>query len=108
MTLDVERLAAWLGAREVIADGGPALGNRVYRYDWNAGPGTLTNPQMIMDLPVTLGPHVGPVLREGRGDTFVDLLVRHVAASAEPPSPPPLATSIGWGRVAQLAHARVS
>lgn len=45
------------------ADGGAALGNRVYRYDWSAGTGTLINPQMILDLPVTPGPnHDGGVL----------------------------------------------
>jgi glucose/arabinose dehydrogenase len=38
------------------ADGGPLLGNRVYRYDWDAGTNTLVNPQMIMDLPALLGP----------------------------------------------------
>lgn len=55
------------------ADGGPALGNRVYRYDWNAGPGTLTNPQMIMDLPVTLGPahNAGVMVLDPQGRLYV-------------------------------------
>jgi glucose/arabinose dehydrogenase len=48
---------------EATADGQPPLGNRVYSYTWNAGPGTLTNPQLVLDLPVTAGPnHDGGVL----------------------------------------------
>ena len=39
------------------------LGNRVYRYDWNAATGTLINGTMILDLPATPGPnHDGGVL----------------------------------------------
>jgi glucose/arabinose dehydrogenase len=48
------------------ADNGPALANRVYRYDWDpsAGPsGALTNPQLVLDLPVIPGPnHDGGVI----------------------------------------------
>ncbi len=45
------------------ADGGTPLGNRVYRYTWNAGLGQLQSPVMILDLPVTPGPnHDGGVL----------------------------------------------
>jgi aldose sugar dehydrogenase len=48
------------------SDGGTALGNRVYRYDWDpsAGPsGGLTNPQLVLDLPVDPGPnHDGGVI----------------------------------------------
>lgn len=49
---------------EATSDGGTALGNRVYRYDWNpAGTGSLTNPQLILDLPITPGPnHDGGIL----------------------------------------------
>jgi glucose/arabinose dehydrogenase len=36
---------------ESTVDGGPALGNRVYRYDWNPATGTLINPQLLLDLP---------------------------------------------------------
>jgi glucose/arabinose dehydrogenase len=39
------------------ADGGTALGNRVYRYDWDPGTGTLINPVLILDLPVNPGPN---------------------------------------------------
>jgi aldose sugar dehydrogenase len=39
------------------ADGGTPLGNRVYRYDWSPGTGTLINPQLVLDLPVTPGPN---------------------------------------------------
>ena len=42
-------------------DGGPVLGNRIYRYDWNAATGTLINPQLILDLQVGLN-HNGGVL----------------------------------------------
>jgi aldose sugar dehydrogenase len=55
------------------ADGGPVLGNRVYRYDWNPGPGTLTNPQLIMDLPATLGPahNAGVMVLDPQGVLYV-------------------------------------
>jgi glucose/arabinose dehydrogenase len=36
-------------------DGGTPLGNRVYRYTWNAGLGVLESPQLILDLPVFPG-----------------------------------------------------
>lgn len=52
------------------SDGGTPLGNRVYRYDWNpAGPGSLVNPQMILDLPVTPGPNHngGQMVLDGSG-----------------------------------------
>lgn len=48
------------------SDGGAALGNRVYRYTWNAGLGVLQSPQLILDLPVTPGPnHDGGVILLG-------------------------------------------
>jgi glucose/arabinose dehydrogenase len=57
---------------ESTVDGGSALGNRIYRYTWNAGTppnpdaGRLENPQLVLDLPVTPGPnHDGGVLLLG-------------------------------------------
>jgi glucose/arabinose dehydrogenase len=47
---------------EALVDGGPALGNRIYRYDWNAATGTLVNPQLLLDLPANLSFHAGGVL----------------------------------------------
>jgi glucose/arabinose dehydrogenase len=48
------------------SDGGTAIANRVYRYDWNAGLGVLQNPLLVLDLPVTSGPnHDGGVLQLG-------------------------------------------
>lgn len=48
---------------ESATDGGTPLGNRIYRYDWDPGTGTLVNPQLILDLPVTPGPnHDGGIL----------------------------------------------
>jgi glucose/arabinose dehydrogenase len=45
------------------SDGGSPIGNRVYRYNWDAGTGTLVNGQLILDLPVQGGPnHDGGVL----------------------------------------------
>lgn len=45
------------------ADGGAPLGNRVYRYTWNAALGQLQSPALILDLPVTGGPnHDGGIL----------------------------------------------
>jgi glucose/arabinose dehydrogenase len=33
------------------------LGNRVYRYTWNAALGRLVDPELVLDLPVTAGPN---------------------------------------------------
>ena len=45
--------------------GSPA-GNRVYRYIWNSGSGTLESPLLIQDLPATPGPnHDGGVIAFG-------------------------------------------
>lgn len=51
------------------SDGGTALGNRVYRYDWSPGTGTLVNLQLVLDLPVTPGPNHdgGNVLLDSNG-----------------------------------------
>lgn len=54
------------------SDGGTALGNRVYRYDWDpsAGPsGALTNQQLVLDLPVNPGPNhdAGVILIDAQG-----------------------------------------
>lgn len=46
--------------------GGDALGNRVYRYDWNPGSGILEHPVLVLDLPVLPGPnHDGGVILLG-------------------------------------------
>jgi glucose/arabinose dehydrogenase len=42
---------------EATSFGGTALGNRVYRYDWNPGAGSLDDPVLVLDLPVTPGPN---------------------------------------------------
>lgn len=43
---------------------GSAAANRVYRYTWNGS--ALTNPSLILDLPVTPGPnHDGGIIRFG-------------------------------------------
>jgi glucose/arabinose dehydrogenase len=48
---------------EAANDGGPPLGNRVYRYEWNSALAQLENPSLILDLPVLPGPnHDGGVL----------------------------------------------
>ena len=58
--------AVFLFYTEALTDGGSALGNRVYRYTWNATAGLLGSPQLILDLPVTPGPnHDGGVLAMG-------------------------------------------
>ena len=45
-------------------DTGSAAGNRVYRYTWNGA--TLSNPLLILDLPVTPGPnHDGGIILFG-------------------------------------------
>jgi glucose/arabinose dehydrogenase len=59
--------AVFLYYTEAATDGGTPLGNRVYRYTWNAGSGLLESGQLILDLPVTTGPnHDGGVLVMGR------------------------------------------
>ena len=47
---------------EALVDGGPPLGNRIYRYDWNPAAGTLINPQLLIDLPGDFNFHNGGVL----------------------------------------------
>jgi glucose/arabinose dehydrogenase len=52
------------GAPDVTT--GTPLGNRVYRYTWNAATAHLDEPQLILDLPATPGPnHNGGVLTLG-------------------------------------------
>lgn len=47
-------------------DGGTPLGNRVYRYTWNAGTAQLEDRHLVLDLPVLPGPnHNGGVLLLG-------------------------------------------
>lgn len=49
-----------------LPDSGTPLGNRVYRYTWNAAIGRLENRQLVLDLPVTTGPnHDGGILLLG-------------------------------------------
>jgi glucose/arabinose dehydrogenase len=51
-----------------LPDGGTPLGNRVYRYTWNAAQAKLESPQLVLDLPVLSGPnHNGGVLLLGPG-----------------------------------------
>jgi aldose sugar dehydrogenase len=75
------------------SDGGTALGNRVYRYDWSPGTGTLINPQMILDLPVTPGPnHDAGVLTmdaQGRLYAMIGDLNRNGQLQNFPAGPPP-------------------
>ena len=54
------------------ADGGTPLGNRVYRYDWDPGTGTLINPLLVLNLPVLPGPNHdgGIVLLDDQGRLF--------------------------------------
>jgi hypothetical protein len=42
---------------EAATYGGTPLGNRVYRYTWNAALGVLQSPQLIVNLPVLSGPN---------------------------------------------------
>lgn len=51
---------------ESVVPNGATLGNRVYRYDWNPGSGTLTNPVLVLDLPsVSSNVHLGGVILLG-------------------------------------------
>ena len=51
---------------EALVQNGAPLGNRVYRYTWNASSGLLESPQLILDLPTSPGPnHDGGTLLLG-------------------------------------------
>jgi glucose/arabinose dehydrogenase len=51
---------------EADSPGGTPLGNRVYRFDWNPGAGTLDSPSFVLDLPVLPGAnHDGGVIMLG-------------------------------------------
>jgi len=53
----------FLYVTEAPTENAAPIANRVYRYDWNAAAGTLTNQTLVLDLPVTAGPnHDGGVL----------------------------------------------
>lgn len=53
----------FLYVTEAPTENATPIANRVYRYDWNAAAGTLTNQTLVLDLPVTTGPnHDGGVL----------------------------------------------
>ena len=51
---------------EASSPEGTPLGNRVYRFDWNPGAGTLDSPSLVLDLPVLPGAnHNGGVILLG-------------------------------------------
>jgi glucose/arabinose dehydrogenase len=55
-------------------DGGKVLGNRLYRYEYDAG--KLVNPKLLLDLPTIPGPsHNGGVLKIGPDDKTVYLVI---------------------------------
>jgi glucose/arabinose dehydrogenase len=66
--------------------GGVPLGNRVYRYDWTPGPGpgSLTNPVLVLDLPVQQGYPAGH-----NGGAIV------LGPPDDPPGPKLIYTAIG-------------
>jgi glucose/arabinose dehydrogenase len=80
------------------ADGGTPLGNRVYRYDWSPGTGTLINPQLVLDLPVTPGPNHdgGNILldTQGRLYAFIGDLNRNGQNQNFPAGPAPDDTGV--------------
>lgn len=51
---------------------GSVLGNRIYRYEWNAGAQKLENPKLIFELPAAPGPvHNGGKMTIGKdGELF--------------------------------------
>lgn len=53
--LSSDKVYVFLYLTESDGNGHP-LGNRVYRYDWDAGSQTLINPKLILRLPVEPGP----------------------------------------------------
>lgn len=84
------------------ADGGTALGNRVYRYTWDpaagGGQGALVSPQLILDLPVTPGPnHDGGIILfdpAGRLYTVIGDLNRNGQLQNFPAGPAPDDTGV--------------
>lgn len=58
-------------------DGGKVLGNRLYRYEYDAG--KLVNPKLLLDLPTIPGPsHNGGVLKIGPDNESVYLVIGNV------------------------------
>jgi glucose/arabinose dehydrogenase len=55
-----------------VDDKNQLLGNRIYRYEWNAGAQTLDNPKLIFELPAAPGPvHNGGKMTIGKnGELF--------------------------------------
>jgi len=80
------------------SDGGMPLGNRVYRYDWSPGTGTLINPQLVLHLPVLPGPNHdgGIVLLDPAGLLFTVIgdLNHNGQLQNVPAGPPPDDTGV--------------
>jgi aldose sugar dehydrogenase len=83
---------------EAAFDGGTPFGNRVYQYDWSPGPGTLINPQLVLDLPVFSGPnHDGGILlldSAGRLFAVIGDLNHNGQLQNDPAGPPPDDTGV--------------
>ncbi len=69
-----------------LPDAGAPLGNRVYRYTWNAVAGRLEARTLLLDLPATPGPNhnggallLGPTPAAGADPTVGDGSLLHVA-----------------------------
>ena len=91
------------------ADDGTALGNRLYRYTWNAGAGMLESPVLLLDLPVTpptahnggilvLGPVPPPGPGQVGDGSLLHVIVGDLAFQGQlqnfPAGPPPNDTGI--------------
>lgn len=59
----------FLYSTEAAIDDGEAIGNRVYKYEWNGK--ELVNPELILDLPAVFMNHAGGKLKvDSNGDVY--------------------------------------
>ena len=86
-------------------DGGPALGNRVYRYHWNGS--LLEEPLLILDLPLSDGNnHNGGIVTFGRDDRLYTVIgdlnhfgqLQNVATGPPPDDSGVILRTDGYGR----------
>jgi len=73
--LQTNPLTVYLYFTESTSDGGSALGNRIYKYTWDAPSSQLINPVLVKDLPALPGPnHDGGILVADTNDNVFAII----------------------------------